>query len=169
MKRAAEGGHTFAMYELGCCYHHGEGVFQNIHEAMSWYVKSAEKGNALANINLGYIYRNNLNDYKSAFACFQKAAEKELGAAFANLGFLYYDGLGVAQDIGQAIHWLTKAAEVGVVLAQVTLAELYETAHGQYRDVQRAAFWYKQAMVQGDDESADNYHRLRTTHPWIKV
>ncbi len=47
-----------AQYNLGFMYKNGQGVVQDYKEAVKWYRKSAEQGNALAQSNLGFMYDN---------------------------------------------------------------------------------------------------------------
>lgn len=39
-------------------YFKGNGVEQNIEEALKWYRRAAEKGNAMAQLKLGFIYED---------------------------------------------------------------------------------------------------------------
>ena len=47
-KKAADKGDVDGMYRLGWCYDHGIGVVVNKQEALKWYKKAAELGNAEA-------------------------------------------------------------------------------------------------------------------------
>ena len=47
-KKAADKGDVDGMYQLGWCYDHGIGVVVNKQEALKWYKKAAELGNAEA-------------------------------------------------------------------------------------------------------------------------
>ena len=44
------------MNSLACCYEHGEGVEQNMTEAIRWYTAAAEGGNADDMYELGWQY-----------------------------------------------------------------------------------------------------------------
>ena len=44
------------MHNLACCYRHGEGVEQNMTEAIRWYTAAAEGGNADDMYELGWQY-----------------------------------------------------------------------------------------------------------------
>ena len=44
----AEQGDAMAQYNLGVCYYNGEGVAQNYAEAVKWWSKAAEQGQAEA-------------------------------------------------------------------------------------------------------------------------
>ena len=43
-RKAADKGHTEAMYNIGVYYENGDGVKQDYTEAMKWYRKAADRG-----------------------------------------------------------------------------------------------------------------------------
>ena len=53
---AAEQGHAKAQFYLGAMYAHGEGVVQNVEQAIAWYTQAAEQGSAWAQNSLGFHY-----------------------------------------------------------------------------------------------------------------
>lgn len=55
IRRSAEQGYTEAQYNLGRCYYNGEGVSQDYTQAVYWWSKAAEQGNADA-IELLKVY-----------------------------------------------------------------------------------------------------------------
>lgn len=63
-----------------------------------------------------------------------------------NLGAAYDNGIGVARDIDQALHWYQKAAEQGVAEAQFNLAHLLVT---EEISAVAAAEWMRKAALQG--------------------
>ena len=52
-KKMAEAGEALAQFSLGVMYDKGDGVLKDSAEAVKWYRKSAEQGNANAQNNLG--------------------------------------------------------------------------------------------------------------------
>ena len=52
----AQEGDAVAQNMAGVMYHIGGGVPQDYKQALAWYRKSAEKGNAKAQYNLGQMY-----------------------------------------------------------------------------------------------------------------
>ncbi len=154
---------SFNQGQLGFMYDMGFGVRQDYSEAMKWYLKAAEKGDARAEYNLGIFYERGLSnrqDYKKAVEWYLKAAEHHLADAQFNLGFLYEKGLGVTQNYREATEWYRKAAEQGDADAQVNLGFIYETAQGLPQDLKEAVKWYKKASDQGDAEGSYNFARL---------
>jgi len=76
----------------------------------------AEQGNALAQFNMGVMYRQGQGvpqDDKQAIAWWSKAAEQGHVEAMDNLGLRYGRGQGVAQDWVQAYKWFSLAAAAG--------------------------------------------------------
>jgi hypothetical protein len=60
-------------------YYNGNGVIQDYKQAVAWYQKAADQGNAGAQYNLGFMYKNGYGvnkDSKQAVAWYQKAADQ---------------------------------------------------------------------------------------------
>ena len=114
--KAAEHGHDYAQFNLGCCYCNGEGVSQNYEEAVKWFRKAAEQGQDAAQCKLGCCYFDGegvSQNYEEAAKWFRKAAEQGHAIAQYNLGELFYSGRGVPQNDQKAREWWQKAAEQG--------------------------------------------------------
>ena len=79
---------------------------------MYWYRKAAEQGYALAQNNLGAMYREGKGvpqDDKQAVHWYQKAAEQGHAIAQYNLGVMYANGQGVLQNNIKAYMWFNLA------------------------------------------------------------
>lgn len=78
----------------------------------------------------------------------QLRQQAEQGDAWSqlNLGAAYDNGMGVARDIEQALHWYRKAAEQGLAEAQFNLAHLLVSE--EISSV-AAAEWMGKAAAQG--------------------
>ena len=73
-------------------YGNGKGAAQGHMEAVWWYRKSAEQGNAMAQGNLGVMYGNGkgvAQDHMEAVRWFRKAAEQGVAMAQFNLYHLF--------------------------------------------------------------------------------
>jgi hypothetical protein len=93
-------------------YEKGQGVAQDYSEALGWYRKAAEQGNAIAQYNLGVMYANGqgvTQDHPEAIRWYRKAADQGNAKAQFYLGAMYAHGLGVAQDYVEAHMWLNLA------------------------------------------------------------
>ena len=104
LRRKAEGGSADAQYRLGTlCLAGGDGA-----EALRWFRKSAEQGNALAQTGIAVMYLEGngvAQDYAEAMSWFRKAAGHGSPAAEGSIGNLYHCGLGVSQELAEAVRW----------------------------------------------------------------
>jgi hypothetical protein len=113
----------------------------------------AEQGDALAQYNLGVLYRKGRGvpqDDVQARQWYAKAAAQGQAKAQYNLGTLYYNGKGVPKDYKQALRWFRLAADQGEAVAQTKIAIMYEDAQGVPHDLVQAYTWYSLAITSGD-------------------
>jgi TPR repeat protein len=188
--KAAEQGDADAQYNLGVLYYEewkGQGVPQDDTQAAFWYRtirawrawinsadpynwrytqavywfrKAAEQGDADAQNVLGNLYYYGhgplsmelimYGSYTQAAFWYRKAAEQGNADAQFSLGFLYDNGWGVPQDYEQAAFLYRKAAEQGDADAQRLLGGLYRDGDGVPRDYAQATLWLRKAAEQGD-------------------
>ena len=142
-----------AEYKRGVAYLQGEGVPKNEEEAVKWFAKAAELGNARAQFRLGRLYQTGtgvVKDEKEAAVWYAKAAEQGNVNAQFNLGFCYEWGEGVAKDEEEAVKWYAKAAEQGDAMTMTNLGVCYEKGKGVGKDEEKAVKWYTKAAEQGD-------------------
>ena len=95
-------------------YANGQGVAQDYAEALKWYRKAADQGNAKAQNNLGERFRNGqgvAQDYAEAMQWYRKAADQGAAVAQFNIGEMYMYGQGVARDYVRAYTLFNLAAE----------------------------------------------------------
>ena len=154
------------MNNLGNCYKNGKGVEKNYKEAVKWFKKAAEKGNAWAMNNLGNCYKNGKgvekNEaeaekwYKKAFSLFLQEAKEGNDTAMCNLGWCYKNGNGVEKNYEEAVKWYKKAAEKGNDTAMCNLGICYENGEGVEKNYEEAVKWYKKAAEEGNAD-AMNY------------
>ena len=108
----------------------------NYETAFKEYLPLAEKGNALAQYNLGFMYGEGLGvtqDYAEALKWYHKAVAQGFAGAQTNLGFMYGEGLGVTQDDTEALKWYRKAAEQDNAEALNNLGLMYAKGEGVTR------------------------------------
>jgi TPR repeat protein len=94
--------------------------------------KQAKDGFPNAQVALGYLYLTGENkkvaqDYKKAVYWFQKAADRGNGIALFNLAICHDEGFGVKKDTEKAHALYVKAAETGILEAQLNAAVNFET------------------------------------------
>lgn len=148
-----------AQNTIGVMYYLGQGVRQDSAEAMRWYRKAAEQGNAKAQTNLGIMYYGGQGvpqDYAEAMRWYRKAAEQGYANAQNNIGHMYYNGLGVQADYSEAMRWYLKAAEQGEKYSQHALGLMYANAYGVCQDYAEAMKWYRKSAEQGFAPAQNN-------------
>ena len=95
-------------------YDLGKGVQRNDTEAAKWYLKSADRGDAGCQYNLGLLYldgRGVPKDMGNAIKWWRKAADQGSASAQFNLGAVYKDGDGVPVDKIQAVRFYLLACK----------------------------------------------------------
>lgn len=114
LRRAAEAGHAPAQVLLGNILDQAE--FDA--EALAWYRKAADKGDAGGEFGVGSMYMSGegglARDPAEAYAWLARAAEKDHEQAIVALASAYLRArngeLSPAPDPARAAHWLRKAA-----------------------------------------------------------
>ena len=123
----------------------------------------AEKGDALAQHNLGYMYANGkgvTQDNAEAVKWYRLAAEQGLGQSQGFLSYAYHEGKGVTQDNAEAVKWARLAAEQGLAPAQGILGEAYDNGEGVPQDKVLAHMWYNIGASKGHKESGTKRKKL---------
>ena len=98
---------------------------QKAAEAVKWFHKAVEQGDAEAQYKLAVCYGKGegvAKDAAEAAKWYLKAAEKGHAQAQNALGACYQQGDGVPRDAEDAVKWYRKAADQGFVEAQCVLA-----------------------------------------------
>lgn len=132
--RAAE------LFRLGQNYFQGEGVGQNDEEAAYYYKKSAELGNARAQISLGMMYANGRGvqkDFDEAIYWIRRAS------TLAQLS-------GHDAAVAQAVSWLQEASSHGYAPARQMLESIGSSAGHSGTDTEASISWFRMAAVSGD-------------------
>lgn len=85
---------------MGDCYYDGEGVAKDFTEAVKWYTKAAQQGNAEAQYSLAWCYGHEqgvAKDLTEAFKWYTKAANQGNADAQYCLARCYGEGKGVTE------------------------------------------------------------------------
>ncbi|MBI3147056.1 MAG: sel1 repeat family protein [Betaproteobacteria bacterium] len=125
LEPAARAGRPGAMVLLGWTLSAG-GDERGAKDALRWYALAANRGNLVAQNNLGECYERGKGietDPAKAISWYRRAAEAGLAAAQYNLGRMLRAGEGGPRDPQAAREWLIRAAEGGVAQARHLLAE----------------------------------------------
>jgi len=123
----------------------------------------AEQGDAIAQLNLGFMYEKGWGvpkNYREAAHWYRKAALQGDAMAQFNLGFMYEKGWGVPKNYREAFRWYRKAADTGHAKAQGNLGVMYASARGVPKDNVQAYMWMSLAAVAGNKIAAENLEIL---------
>lgn len=133
-------------------------------EALYWYTRGAEQGNAECQYMLGLQYIANLivdKDYRKAVYWLEKAdkqghpeAHERLGSTQYDLGNSYYYGwYNLAEDKTEAAKWYEKSALNGYAEGQREIGHCYLHGIGVHANPEMAIYWLKKAVEQNDPEA----------------
>lgn len=114
LRPAAERGDDVAQNRLGVLYATGgKGLPRDDAQAVAWFRKAADKGNASSLRHLADAYEKGTGvprDRAAALGFYRKAADKGDGESQLIVGQHYAKGDGLPQDNVQAYRWATLAA-----------------------------------------------------------
>lgn len=99
-------------------------TIRNFSAAREACLEPAENGDLRSQVNMARVAYA-FEDYNSALAWAEKAAPESLDAAFL-LGQMYARGLGVGQNMDQAVYWYNEAARQGHKEAQTAIIRYRE-------------------------------------------
>jgi hypothetical protein len=118
----------------------------------------AEQGDAIAQFNLGLMYRKGQGVpryYKEAVKWYRKAAEQGNAEGQYSLGGMYEFGWGIFKDYKKAVGWYRKASEQGNAKAQIGLGGMYRRGFGVPKDYVQAHMWFNISAVRGTNKWAE--------------
>jgi len=156
LKLRAETGDVNSQMELGNKLRDGVAPFEKDYVgAMKWFQMASDKGSALGQYSLAYLYtfKKTVKDYDKAFALYLKSSEQGNSDALNMVGMCYSNGIGVAVDQTEALKWWIKASEKGNSKAQANLGASYERGEGVSQDCLEAIKWYTKAAEQGNADA----------------
>ncbi|MGL4942080.1 MAG: tetratricopeptide repeat protein [Thermoguttaceae bacterium] len=167
LRLAAERGEPAAQRLLADCYVYGVGVENNEQEAIKWYRKAGEQGDAAAQLVLSNWYAlkgdfaeakywaeragDGLGEQVSKESLIVLAKNDDLGAIW-RVANSYLDGTnGFEKNEQEARRWLRKGAELGSANAQLAIGVFYKEGRGGLqKDAHEAARWFQQSAAQGN-------------------
>ena len=132
-------------------YEQGNGVTQDVAEAVKWYRKAADRGDATGQVNVGLAYLNGRGvpqDDAEAARWFRKAADQGNARGQNAYGVLLQTGRGVPRNDAEALGWIRASAAQGEARAQHNLGLAYQRGAGVPQDEVEAAKWHRKAAEQ---------------------
>lgn len=160
-KELAEKGNVEAQFNLAEFYEEGWGDLPDPAEAVKWYQKAADQGDARAVWYMAsYLYEK--GDYSEALKYYKKAAEMGDKYALCCIGDMHRDGEGINEDYDVARGFYEEAAKQGDAHGFGRLGDLYESGIGVKIDYKKALEYYQQAVkLGGKDDYAVDVERLQ--------
>lgn len=158
----AEAGDAYAQWELGSYLDGGLlnarrdafAVKPNHKEALRWFGRSAEAGNAIGQVALGqYLSRKSATKQEEAEAIswFKRAMHQKSAHAAINLACVYRD----RNDQRRAFFWYARAAKMGDGGAELEVGVRYHKGLGVRRDPKQAVAHFRRAIGGRDISQAD--------------
>jgi len=108
----AELGDAYSQFLIGLNFY--KYTNKDYNEAIKWFLKAGEQGDASAQLVLGRCYYEGqgvAKDFNEAMMWWRKAADQGNPKAMAEVANLYYNGYGVKEDKSEAMKWWRKAVE----------------------------------------------------------
>ena len=174
LESAVKNGNVFAAWYLGHIWRIGLGVEADQAKAVAYYRQVAmgyvplePRPGALdimvdSLVRLGDYYREGneaakvTKDPSRAYRLYSAAAGHGHPGAQYGLGLMYLEGVGVAQNTGQALKWMMFAARKRFAPAEALLGDLYWDGSVVARDRAQAIKWYMLASETAGRESSPN-------------
>lgn len=129
---------------------------KRIEKAENMYRKDADRGDSVAEFNLGHAYYRDAketHDYSEALILIRRAAAQGYGIALSQLGYMYLLGSGVPIDLTESKSWFRKAAEHGDPSHQFNYATMCWNGDFGPSDAEEAELWWLKAAEQGMPEA----------------
>lgn len=151
--RAHENGSIEAAYVLGSFYYGGSVVEKDVEKALKYWTEAADAGMKQAQEALGLEYyegKNTKRNILEGLKYLRMAADQGAPKAAFYTGLCYEKSYGLpGEDYISAAYYYMVAADAEIAAAQVRLANLYYLGLGVEKNPERAAYWLKQAQLNG--------------------
>lgn len=132
--------------------------------ALREWIPLAKSGHAMAQNNVGIMYRRGLGVRKNvntAAAWYRRAADQNYAKAQFNLALLYKSNQGVKKDLSKAIYWFEESARNGYGRAQYSIAIRYEAGNGVEQDNITALKWLSLTITNSSGQLRKNALKAR--------
>lgn len=155
LKKTKEGayeGNRTDQYNLAIYYlHEGRGD-----DAFEWFQKSAHKGHARAQHNLGVLYQKGVGsprDFQKARHWIERAAKQGIPEAQLEMGLLYYWGRGVPKNPQEAAKWFRVSGRAGLAASLSSLGSLHFRGKDFPKNPVKALAYYHMGLKAGDSKA----------------
>jgi len=152
LKARAAGDESDDHVRRGIAYRDGNGVPRDYAKALACFRKAAERNDAAALDNLGWMYEHGFGttaDQPAAATYYRAAADKGHAQGQWNLGRMYAETSWGHYDNAQAARLYRQAAQSGHRQAQYRLGLAYLQGMGVPADDAQACRWFRTSAEQG--------------------
>jgi hypothetical protein len=152
-----------AFEKIGDMYQKGDDLPKSYNDAVNWYRKAAESGEAGVQIKLANLLLHDTTgtaNYDEVHRLCEKAAKQNSPPGAYCMGKLYQQGLGVERDLPKAAAWFSEASKMGLADAALRLGEMYWKGEGLKQDKISAYEFIYLASVAGVPEATQERERL---------
>lgn len=161
---AAQNGHPEAHGKLGFRYSvGGYGTPKNLAEAIRYYTRGVELGDAYCQHNLAVLYVDGegvTKDLPKGLRLLRMAANQGFSHSLRCLANMYHSGEGVRVNHAEAFRLWQRAAEGGDAESQFNLGLCLRDGIGSNRDPVEAAKWIRRANAQGFWPESEDSEKL---------
>jgi uncharacterized protein len=162
----AQSGDAAAQYKVGVAYDMGTHVPKDFHEAVRWFLKSAEQEYPPAEGAYGLSLRQ--SNKAAAELWMLRAAEHGDASTQFWLGVAYESNWFGITDSQQALKWYRKAADAGDPDAQVELGQKYADGEDVEQSYELAANWFWKAAEHVPDLGGAGQGRWRLAQLYME-
>lgn len=151
------------MYTIGMMYADGQGVEEDVMQALVWFKNSAEQGNSDAMIELAKIYSldkdfTGMDKNQAEAQKWIKEAEKRNNSkAMYTLGLMYEEGFPFDKSYEKSFEYYKKAAHMGILNAYVKMYIAYQYGKGVDPDLKQAVNWLRKIQREAPDGNVKEY------------
>lgn len=152
LRQSADAGDTSGAKKMGDSLFESDPV-----QALQWYEKAAEAGDADAAYIAAVMYAENYDirpNAAKAAILMRQAAEAGIAGAQADYGLLVYQGAGVPRSIEDAAMWFEKSAKGGDLEGQFLFAFTLAKGEGVQQNYEEAYYWL---LVSDSKSGVDDY------------
>jgi len=154
LRRAAEQGHTEAMYRLALSAMLGRGMPRDTDEGLRYHQLAAQRGHNMSQCIVGLLYLGGHcglpRDERRALVLLKLSAAQDNAEAICQLGLCMHEGIGVPKDLEGSVRLLRRAAEKNHPRALHALGSCYMYGEGVPVDDQTAMYFFQRAADLGE-------------------
>jgi len=160
LAKDATNGSPEAQFSLGFCYDTGsDGLPVNTHEAIRWYVLSAQQGHAPAQNNLGVLYSNGHKgriekNHREALRWYKAAADNGSPMGQFHAALLLMKGENAKPDT--AYQLLKRSAKQNYTMSEAVLGSCYLGGTICEKDYKKGIKYLKKAAMNEDPVALHN-------------